>query len=88
MTQEEITKALETCNAASTGPWQGMPRRPGETELDWIKASDMIHNNRGPDYAVQVLSDEDYDKKQADIAFICLARELLPKMLTEMLVNP
>lgn len=76
---EALQKAFD---ASSRGPWKGMPRTPMHTELCWVKAEgQIIKNPRGPDYHVEVLGDEDYDTKVADIEFVTMVHNNFPAIM-------
>jgi hypothetical protein len=75
-TLEELERLLK---AGTPGPWEAMIGTQAGTFLRAPNA--IIKNDRGPSYATEILSDEDYDTKDADAALIVAAINALPGLL-------
>lgn len=69
-------------NAATPGPWEAIDQKREHHEFKFVRSKTAIHkNDRGPSYAYEILSDEDYDTKSADMQFIAHARTDIPDLI-------
>jgi hypothetical protein len=69
-------------NAATPGPWEAIDQKREHHEFKFVRSKTAIHkNDRGPSYAYEILSDEDYDTKSADMQFIAHARTDIPALI-------
>ncbi len=72
MTEEELKKIRERCDAATPGPWVG-----DEYEMLAPKAP-VIHPGK-----IKIVWADDYHMNEWDAAFISFAREDIPRLLDE-----
>ena len=69
-------------NAATKGPWHH--RAPKDHPHEWVASEVPAHNDpRYLPYPIDILSDENYDTKSADCAFIAAARDDVPTLIAE-----
>lgn len=77
---EELKKFERTI---TSGPWEHVHQARGKwAEWNFVRSTTaFVENDRGPSYNIQISSDEDYETKSADHAFIVFVRNNLPAII-------
>ncbi len=67
----------------TAGPWEHVHKARGEwAEWNFARSkSAEVKNDRGPNFMQEIFSDEDYDTKAADYAFVVFVRNNLPAII-------
>mgnify|MGYP001099122022 CR=1 FL=1 len=77
MTEEELIKIEERCNATQNGPWKAyIEDRDHENGSDFIMTGDQCSGNRGEDLEITGATVADYD-------FIAHAKQDIPRLIEE-----
>lgn len=74
----------EMVEKATAGPWEAIDQEREHHHFKFVRAPNaVVKNNRGPSYATEILSDEDYETKSEDMKFIAASRTLVPALCDE-----
>jgi hypothetical protein len=67
----------------TAGPWEHVHVQRNEwAEWNFVRSlTAVVENDRGPNYHIQIASDEDYETKNADHAFMAFMRNNLPAII-------
>ncbi len=76
--RDKLRPAVKGVKGATGGEWEAIDREIGGHHFQFVRAPDVVvENSRGPGYAQQILSDEDYPTKGGDIVSITAAMNAL-----------